>query len=56
MTLYFTDKELQYIVQSKEKNGYGLKCKDGAPAKIRISIEKKLNAHKKWLDTSGLAD
>ena len=48
MTLFFTDEEKKWIDIDLSKE-YTLSCKDNAPDDIKDSIDKKIEAHKKWL-------
>lgn len=49
MVIVFTDEEKKWISVSGGKR-HGLVCKDGAPEKIKKSVEAKLAAHREWAE------
>ena len=48
MTILFTEEEKRYL-QNENGGSYGLTYKKETPDEIAKSIQRKINAHKKWL-------
>lgn len=53
MQIYFTEEEKKYIVIDLKSN-YGLKCRKDTPEAIKRSIDKKIESHKRWLNSGGV--
>lgn len=53
MQIIFTSEEMKYITV-KDNDDYSLACMDDAPAKIKDSIMRNIEAHKRWLEDGGV--
>jgi len=53
MQIFFTSEEMKYIT-IKDGEDYALACQDDAPEQIKKSIERKIEAHKRWLEDGGV--